>query len=52
MIHLRGANLASFDKEFESVPDKVLQLAKADLRSWPTRLTLEDVLSQSTSVVQ
>ena len=28
----------------ESVPDKALQLAKADLPSWPTRLTFEDVL--------
>ena len=33
-------------KNLESVPDKALQLAKADLPSWPTRLTFEDVLSR------
>ena len=31
-------------KNLESVPDKALQLAKADLPDWPTRLTFEDIL--------
>ena len=34
-------------KNLESVPDKALQLAKADLPSWPTRLTFEDVLPRN-----
>ena len=31
-------------KNLESVPDKALKLAKADLPGWPTRLAFEDVL--------
>ena len=31
-------------KNLSSIPDKALQLAKADLPGWPTRLTFEDVL--------
>ncbi len=31
-------------KNLEAVPDKALQLAKADLPGWPTRLAFEDVL--------
>ena len=34
-------------KNLESVPDKALQLARADLPSWPTRLTFEDVLPRN-----
>ena len=33
-------------KNPESVPDKALQLAKADLPAWPARLTFEKVLSR------
>ena len=32
------------EKNLDSVPEKALQLAKADLPGWPTRLTLEGVL--------
>ena len=34
-------------KNLESVPDKALQLAKADLPGWPTRLTFEDLLPRA-----